>query len=264
VPWHHPGVLLAHLSDLHITAPGRTLQHGIDTAPLVAAAVAHLGRLDPAPDAVLLSGDLVDEGTVAEYERLRDLLAPVEWPLVLMPGNHDDVAVLTSVFGEQPTSMDLGHGRLLTLDSTRPGEPGGTLDDEQLVWLDRELAACVGRTTVVALHHPPFPTGIGHMDAMGLEPGAAQRLGAVVRRHSHVVRVLCGHVHRLTLRRWHGTVAMTVPSVAHQVALDLRPGGPPAITREPPAYALHVDVPGEGLVTHLAFPGSDDEPRVLG
>jgi 3',5'-cyclic AMP phosphodiesterase CpdA len=251
---------VAQISDLHVVEPGRLLADAIDTADYARRAVEHLNRLDPQPDAVLITGDLVDGGSTAEYENLRALLTPLQAPLWLLPGNHDDRDALRAVFGDR---VALGEGpyvqfvidgavRVIGLDSSRPPEPGGRLEREQLTWLDETLSATpAGTPVIVALHHPPFATGIGHMDAMGLAVDDAAALGEIVSAHGNVERVQAGHLHRTIARRWHGTIAATAPSVAHAVALDLRPGGLAAWNREPPAYQLHYWAPALGLVTHV-------------
>jgi 3',5'-cyclic AMP phosphodiesterase CpdA len=139
--------------------------------------------------------------------------------------------------------------RVVTLDSSRFPEPGGSLDPEQLTWLDAVLAEEPTTPTMVALHHPPFATGIAHMDTMGLEPAATAALAEVVARHPQVERILCGHLHRSITRRFAGTIAMTAPSTAHAVELDLA-GGPPAWTHEAPALLVHRWDREDGLVTH--------------
>src|SRR3989344_2288508 len=47
------------------------------------------------------------------------------------------------------------------------------------------------RPVVIAMHHPPFRTLIGHMDDIGLREGA-DALEAIVARHPQVERVICG------------------------------------------------------------------------
>ena len=250
---------VAQISDLHVVRPGRQLAGVIDTAGFARAAVEHLNHLDPQPDAILATGDLIDGGSATEYLHLKELVAPLRAPLWLMPGNHDDRSALRAAF---PERVELagdgfvqfvieGPVRVVCLDSTRPGEEGGRLDARQLEWLDVTLAAAPTTPTIVALHHPPFETGIGHMDAIGLDPGDASRLGAVVAAHSQIERVQCGHLHRSIVCRWHGTIAATAPSVAHAVALDLRVAGQAAWNLEPPGYFLHWWTPEAGLVTHL-------------
>jgi 3',5'-cyclic AMP phosphodiesterase CpdA len=67
----------------------------------------------------------------------------------------------------------------------------------------------------------------------------ADALGEVIRRHPQVERIVCGHLHRPIQTRWAGTVVMTSPSTAHQVALDLRPESPARFAMDPPACLLH-------------------------
>jgi Icc protein len=258
--------LLAQISDLHITTTSDLLGGFLDTGPFLTAAVEHLNSLDPAPDLVLMTGDLVNNGLPDEYARLAELIAPLRVPYVLVPGNHDDPLALRARFPDQPwepgASMLRGVVetpllRLVLLDSVVPGEPGGRVGNEQLAWLDGALADA-SRPTIVAVHHPPFATGIEHMDAMGLADAAA--LAEVIVRHPQVEAVVCGHLHRAITTRWAGTVAMTIPGIAHQVALDVRPGAPVSFTMEPPAVALHVWTSDGGrsgrLVSHLSFIGS--------
>src|SRR5262249_57956568 len=87
-------MLLAQISDLHVTAKGKKLFDRIDTPAYLARAVAHLNALDPRPDFVWITGDLVDQGSAAEYAHLRELLQPLRIPWALMPGHHDDLAAL--------------------------------------------------------------------------------------------------------------------------------------------------------------------------
>jgi hypothetical protein len=142
--------------------------------------------------------------------------------------------------------------RLIGLDSLIPGEAAGRLGPEQLAWLDGELGGAPERPTLVALHHPPFRTGIDHMDAMMLTDGEA--LAEVVGRHPQVARVLCGHVHRSVQCRFAGTVCQIGPGAAHAVQLTL--GGAPARwVLEPPAMLLHEWRDAGGLVSHLDFIG---------
>ena len=107
-----------------------------------------------------------------------------------------------------------------------------TLCAERLAWLEDVLTSGRERPTVVFMHHPPFRTGIDHMDVIGLAAGDA--FGAIIERHPQVERVLCGHLHRAIQVRWRGTLAATAPSTAHQVALDLRPGADGVFALEPP------------------------------
>ncbi|MFN0028373.1 MAG: phosphodiesterase [Acidimicrobiales bacterium] len=262
--------LVAQLSDPHILDAGaRTAStSGIDTEAFLRRAVAVLLTLDPAPDLVLCSGDLTNDGTPSQYDNLARILAPLPMPVRLLCGNHDRRAALRAAFtthhylssapvGPADTDgpcayvvEDLAPLRLVVLDSVIPGSDAGGLDGEQLAWLDSQLGAQPTRPTMVVLHHPPFATGIAFMDAMALQPASIDALASVLRRHRHVERVICGHLHRAVTVAFAGTVAMSAPSTAHAIALHLNRAGSGAWTLEPPAMLLHLWSPATGLVTH--------------
>lgn len=251
--------IVAQLTDPHIPPPGRLLAGRIDTPRMLAAAVSHVRALEPLPDLVVVSGDLTDTGHPEEYLHLAELLEPLDLSLVLLPGNHDDPTALAEVFGRPEGAADAAIGwqqvvevgplRVVTLDTRVPGEPGGRLGPDRLAWLEEALGRS-SAPTIVALHHPPFASGIQHMDGMALAD--ADALGEVIERHRHVVRLITGHLHRNITLGWRGTVVTTCPSTAHQVALDLT-GGPARWRREPPAVHLHVWLPHTAtLVTHTS------------
>lgn len=233
---------------------------------MLAAAIRHLNALRPRPDLVLITGDLVDEGDPAEYRALRGLLAGLEIPFRIIPGNHDSRAPLRAAFADHdylPAEGPLRYAmedlpvRILALDSTIPGLHHGALSDACLEWLDRALAEDPGRPVLVLLHHPPFMTGIPYMDEYALE--APHRLEAVLRRHDHVERVLCGHVHRAMLRRWAGTLVAACPSTTTEIDLSLAPDAEPASHVTTPACLLHHLQADGALLTHISligdFPG---------
>jgi 3',5'-cyclic-AMP phosphodiesterase len=266
-------MILAQITDTHIVAPGvlfrcpvrgtaldaeRTWRE-LDTAQYLARAVAALNALVPRPDVVVVTGDLVDHGEPAEYEHLRRLLAPLQMPVFVIPGNHDAREPLREAFrdgGYLPAEGYLQYSiedyplRLVALDTLIPGRHDGELCAERLGWLDAALAAQPARPTAILMHHPPFATGITYMDNFGL--GNAAGLAEVVGRHSQIERILCGHLHRAIDRRFAGTVAGTAPSTAHQIRLNLVPAARISFVFEPPGYQLHLWQAETGLVTHTA------------
>jgi Icc protein len=265
-------MLLAQITDLHIRTPGLLAYGRVDTATCLVRCVERLNALVPRPDAVLVTGDLVDFGSVEEYRHLATLLEPLAIPVYLMVGNHDDRAALREVFtapylhddrssGEfVQYAFDLGDTRIIALDSQVPHASPGTLCDARLAWLEAQLDQARGRPVIVALHHPPFATGIGHMDDMALDPLAASKLEALISRHPNVERVLCGHVHRPVHKRFGGTIASIAASTAHQVVLDLSADAPSAWVMEPGAFALHYWQAGAGVVSHHAYVEQFDGP----
>jgi 3',5'-cyclic AMP phosphodiesterase CpdA len=244
--------LLAQLSDPHIGAEWA----GGDPVTRLAAAVGSVRAMPSQPDALLVSGDLADNAADAEYELVRELLAPLQVPLYVLPGNHDDRRALHRHFGVpgadgEPVqySVDLGPLRLVVLDTTRPGEDPGVLDAERLAWLDGELALAPETPTLLAMHHPPLATGVPAWDELGLPVADRMTLGEVLERHPQVQRLVAGHVHRTITANLAGRAVLTVPSTYVQARLTFG-SQEIELAAEPAGFAMHAVLDGE-LISHL-------------
>jgi Icc protein len=264
-------VFIAQISDLHIKRPG-TLAYGrVDTAKALECCVVTLNELNPAPDLVVISGDLADTSTVEEYEHLGHLLAPLNLPLAAVPGNHDSRELMRAAFpladyafsaGPLNQRIEIDDLVLLLLDSSVPGQPHGELDEPTLRWLDAALTSAPERPALLFLHHPPFTTGIWHMDRQNLLN--AGELAPIIRRHPRVQLLAAGHVHRATLTTFAGVPTTICPAPNHAVDLDLAQLREPSFKVEPPAFHLHTWFPGDGfgsVVTHHVPIGRFDGPH---
>ena len=243
-------MLIAQISDMHVKAEGERLYGRIDTARFLARAVAHICALDPQPDVVLATGDLVESGKPEEYARLRRLLAPLAMPVHVIPGNHDARDALREAFTDHVYLPRTGFVhytieslpvRLIALDTLVPGKGYGALCRERLDWLEARLAES-DRPTILFMHHPPFDCGIDAFDGFKLNEGG-ERLAALVRRHGNVERVMS-----------------IAPSTAHQATLDLHEKAPLSMMMEPPGLALHLWRAGTGLITHVSYIGTYEGP----
>jgi 3',5'-cyclic-AMP phosphodiesterase len=240
------------LSDPHVGADWS----GHDPAAALAAAVESVHALHPAPDAVLVSGDLAEHAADAEYLHVRELLSSLDAALHVLPGNHDDRATLRRHFdlpgmnGEPVQyAADLGPLRLVVIDTTRPGEDPGALDGERLSWLDAELAAAPEAPTVLAMHHPPLTTGMPALDAIGLPAEDGRALAAVVERHPQVRRLVAGHMHRTITADLAGRAVLVAPSTYMHARLDFASEQLRTVP-EPAGFAVHVLLDGE-VVSHV-------------
>lgn len=210
---------LLQFTDTHLfAAPGGQL-HGVTTLPSLEACLTHARHRQLPVDAILVTGDLVQDEP-AGYGMLESLLGDLGAPVLLVPGNHDRPEALRVRFDHLPFqvggSMALGRWTVVMLetwsaDSVR-GE--GRLGPRAMRDLDAQLDAAGGRNVLVCLHHPPLLMDTAGLDSLGLVD-AADFL-AVLARHDHVRGVAWGHAHQaLDLYRAHARF-MCTPSTCFQ------------------------------------------------
>ena len=242
--------LVAHLTDLHFGGP-------VAARARADRALDHLLALDPAPDLLLVTGDVADHGSADEYAQARAVLS--RWPgaLLVGTGNHDIretfARELLGREGHGPLDqvLDLPAARFLMLDSLVSAPPGeridhGELTDGSLAWLDDRLGED-DRPAYVCLHHPPVDIGVSLMDPIRLrEP---ERLAAVLQRHPHHAATLVGHAHTQCTTTFAGRPLLVGGGVASTVPLDVEPF-PVVWEAGAPTIAFHLLHDDGRLTTH--------------
>jgi len=245
-------LLIAQISDTHILAPASDQSAAKLRADCLRRCVADINQQQP--DAVIFTGDTVQHGQPEEYARLRDLLAPLEVPVYLVPGNRDDKNEMRAAFSDYAYLPKKGGFlqyvieehmvRLVAMDSTSSGERKGVFCPARQAWLEAVLSGQPDQPTLLFIHHPPFDVD-DHYIGGYRRPEEATALADIVSRHPQVKGLLCGHVHWLIERDWAGTEARIMPSIA----VDLRKGIDETEARGRPVYMLHRLSRGTGLVS---------------
>jgi len=227
-------VQLLQVTDPHLFGDPATEPYGVNTAESLRLTLAAALADGPAPDAVLVTGDIGDDMSAAAYANFRHALARCGAPVFCLPGNHDDPVLMARLLegnGSQYCgSARLGSWGAVLLDTHVPGRPHGRLSDRELERLDALLREMHGVPVLVCLHHPPVPVGSAWLDGVGLRNGDA--FFEVVDRHANVRCVLAGHVHQ-EFDAWLGPVrVLTSPSSCAQFLprterceMDQRPPG---------------------------------------
>lgn len=234
-------VLIAQLSDLHICDEWE----GVDPVAQAERVVEAVGALPNPLDAVLVTGDLTDDGSERNYRRARELLERLGAPLYVLPGNHDDRGRLREAFalpgaGDEPVNYttEVGGLRLVVFDSIVPGQDAGTYSQERLEWLDERLCEQPEAPTLLALHHPPLPTGVPEWDAINLTRADREAMAAVVARHPQLRVIVGGHLHRTAAGALGGCAVLSAPSACLQVRPNYVHDKVEFIG--PPGFAIHV------------------------
>ena len=244
------------LTDTHLVAPGRML-YGLDPAERLRAAVRTINRDHTDIDFVIVTGDLAHWGEVAAYAALKEIFDELAAPTILLMGNHDRRRALRQIF---PDADDDGSGyvqavrhfdaaSVLTLDTVdeESRTHAGFLCAHRLAFLDRALAeAPADRPVLLFQHHPPFDTGLPHLDRIRLRN--PENLWAVFEKRRRPDYIFMGHVHRPIAGSWRGIPFHIQRATSHQVAFDLASTEIPG-SLELPDYSF-VRVEPQSIVIH--------------
>ena len=244
-------MLVAQLSDIHARAGGSGLV-------ALTRAVDWLQGL--APDAVVVTGDLVDGGWSEGYAVIVHSLDRLGCPWLVLPGNADQPEAMRAALPDMPLGGPLHFDhriagvRLIGLDVTIAGAASGDVRPH-LDWLAERLGEG-GETILLFTHQHLFPSGIAPMDAT-MCAGAAMLEALLLAAASKPALVASGHVHRAMARLLAGVPAHISPSLPPANPLLLDPACVPPVA-DPPAFLIH-DVRDGGVTTsHVGLAGSDD------
>ena len=248
---------IAQISDPHV---GVGPEHE-DTARALSRAVAAVARIDPAPVAVLLTGDLTHDGEPAEYELVRELLAPLDMPVHPIPGNHDRRENLRAAYEDHPGitaaaefldyAIDCGPVRVLNLDTSIQGEAGGAIGATRVAWIESELRSAGGRPVILAMHHAPVGVGLDEFDRIGLTHEDRDALRDLFEAGPRPELIVTGHIHRAVTAQIGGVPVFICPSAHQQVELDLRREEKLRMGDDPPGVAVHLHGADPRLVSHV-------------
>src|SRR5262245_17574844 len=242
---------LVQFTDTHLYASETESLRGVETLPALVRALTLAQARDFPVDAILATGDLVqdDPGGYAHFRRLFGSLGA---PVLCIPGNHDEPDALRRELAGRPFviegAFDLGMWRIVLLDSCIRGSARGRISAETLARLDAALGSAGARHALVCLHHHPVSMSSQWLDEVGLEN--ADEFFATIDRHRNVRAVVWGHVHQSFDALRKGVRLLATPSTCAQFlprsdtfAVDVRP---PAYRR----FELH---PDGTLVTEVVW-----------
>jgi len=249
--------LIAQISDPHV---GTGAEAGSSVEAL-RQAVAAVEGLDPAPVAVLATGDLTANGQPDEFELVRELLEPLAMPVHPIPGNHDrreemraafaDHAGIAAAEGPLDYAIDCGPVRVINVDTWVERQAGGAIGAEQIGWIKRELGAAGTKPVILAMHHAPIGVGLDEFDRIGLAQEDRDSLRDLFEHGPAPELVVTGHIHRAASGQIGGVPIFVCPSCHLQVELDMRREEKLRMGSDPPAIAIHVHGADPCLVSHV-------------
>jgi Icc protein len=254
-------VLIAQITDMHVSVPGKMFGKHVDSRAAFERTITRVLSLNPEPDLVLLSGDLAETGVSEEYDFIAEQIARLACPVVAIPGNHDVREEMLRKLPQCVQEQAGGHlsfvydrlpVRVIGLDTIIPGQVHGEICEQQLAWLHDVLPAS-DKPTLLAMHHPPFLTGLKGMDKYGIKRGLPEFKAIVAEHAKRICAVVCGHAHRMIVANLSGVPVLLAPASSFPFGLDL--GSRPSLNfvQEPQQFLLHTWTPDAGLVSHATF-----------
>ncbi|MDJ0104982.1 metallophosphoesterase [Rhodococcus erythropolis] len=225
-----PDFTVIQLTDTHIRREGEKVHGVVDTLDNLHTALNRLVNSGQRIDALVLSGDLTDNGDPEAYRRLRQVVVPAADALgaevIYAMGNHDDREAFVHELMRTPRTeapgivqpvdgvFDIGGVRIVVLDSTTAGRHDGRLEPSQLSWLASVLAEPVAGGTILVLHHPPIPSPVTSVNSLRLQQ--SEHLEAVL-VGSDVRIILCGHAHHTGAGSIAGIPVWVGPAMSYRV-----------------------------------------------
>ena len=245
-------VKILHITDTHLYGDPTKCLAGVNTERSLSR-ILQLAREEVLPvDLVLLTGDLVHDGSEDGYQRIKEHLDTLDAPVYYLPGNHDQNKVLHDQLQSDHISMPAAtiHGNWLItmLDSSIQGSDSGHLDADELAKLETTLDNHPDKHVLVCLHHQPIPIGSGWMDRMVLNN--PDEFFSILKQHSNVQLVLYGHVHQESDQKRDGIRLLSTPSTSIQFTPNQDKFG---IDNAPPALRWLALLPDGQIRTGLQY-----------
>lgn len=210
---------ILHITDTHLFLTDDKSLLGVNTNRSFQAVINEVLSKKRHYDLIIATGDIVQDDSVEAYQRFADEIIKLSAPCIWLPGNHDDLAKMTSVFQQRELSdkkcvMLDEHWLVLLLNSQVDAVPYGRLNQKQLTWLQDCLVRYSDHPILIALHHHPFLSGCAWLDQHDLKN--SDEFAAILSAHPNVRLLLCGHIHQDIDQIWSGKRIISTPSTCVQ------------------------------------------------
>ncbi len=178
---------LVQLSDIHV---GPTFRKNVFEE-----AVEEVNQLNP--DAVLITGDLTENGMLGEFEEAREYIGMLKSSnIIVLSGNHDyrnTGYLLFKKFFHSKQLYEFDDCVIATLGTARPDRDEGEVGYRQNMWLLKTFSKYPKKTKIIAMHHHLISApDTGSDRIVVLDAGDVLQTALQAR----VELVLCGHKHR--------------------------------------------------------------------
>ena len=252
-------MIIAQISDTHLAFDAPDADRRIRDFAL---AVADINALDPAPDAIVHTGDIVHNGRPDEYAQAVAILAKARAPVYVVAGNKDNRQNLCAAFSSYgylagggdfiDYAIDDYPVRLIVLDTVNSVSNKGDFCPKRVRRLIDLIDAETTKPIAIFTHHPPFEVMVGPERLHFETSEKMSRLCRALQHSGRVVAVFSGHVHRAAA----GHVGSIPATVVPCTATTRRYGEYPQHMETRPVYQVHRFDPDWGFATETRIAGA--------
>lgn len=210
-------IRIIQITDMHLRMPPGPLRGmTLSTEDTLKKVLKYVEKSDR--DLILCTGDLADTPNEETYQKLIELLSPLQSPIFCLPGNHDDPLLAQRICEGTALSwrkiIEADNWLIIMLDSYLEGVVHGCLGNDELEFLKTTLNNNSDMHTLVCLHHHPVKTGSEWMDDIMLQDYAA--LFSILKQNRQVKGLLWGHIHQTFEEKMDGILLLGTPSTCRQ------------------------------------------------
>lgn len=241
---------ILQITDIHLAPPPRLVSGRLNTFEIFKKTIDRIledMRKIGKVDAIIATGDITDTGDFESFCAFRNQIERLGIPYFMVPGNHDLQAPMLSCFndvitleaGSQKVNwvQDVNEIRLIGLDTSLPNESGGMLDEKTLGFLSESILGAKDKPILIALHHPPFQSGIQFMDKIGLKN--SQDLDDILNDVPNEIRLISGHLHSTMIASLGNNIAISSAAISSSFLVDYREDAPIGFSTTSTGYMVH-------------------------
>lgn len=223
------------ISDIHLFEHQDGALLGVKTHDSFLAVLEMIKKNSNNQDLIIMSGDITQDASEAAYRKAADYLSLFNVPIYCVPGNHDDIDVIASVYPYKNvlTSRCIvdKYWQIILLDSHMQRKVEGHLAKDQLDFLRQKLESNPNHHALIMFHHQPVPVGSAWLDQLGVTN--ANELWELLSEYPQAKVILFGHVHQIHEGHKNGISYYSLPSCC----IQFKPGVKDfALDPIPPGY----------------------------
>ncbi len=208
-------LVLIQITDLHIFTNKKEVFAGVNSHRSLQAVLTLIKEDFSDFDAMLVTGDLVQDPEHEAYKNMLELLCTIDQPIYFLPGNHDEPELMKEILTDRYCqNLSLKNWEIIFLNSWKPGTHSGYLKDEELISLDERLSKSKDLNVLICLHHHPVSIESQWMDSMILEN--RDDLFNVLDKHDHIKGLIWGHIHQAFSQIRNNVLLLGTPSTCAQ------------------------------------------------